>query len=54
MKSQEKRLDVNEMRMVRWTCGVTKKDEIRNENVRGSVKVAPVTKNITGNSGTNM
>ena len=25
-------------------CGVTKKDKNRNEHVRGSVKVAPVTK----------
>ena len=35
------------MRMLRWMCGVTKKDKIRNKHVRGSVKVAPVTKNIT-------
>ena len=28
-------------------CGVTTKDKIRNEHVRGSVKVAPVTKKIT-------
>ena len=28
-------------------CGVTKKDKIRNEFVRGSVKEAPVTKHIT-------
>ena len=40
-KSQERRLEVNEMRMLRWMCGGTKKDNIRNEHVRGSVKVAP-------------
>ena len=28
-KGQEKRLEVNEMRMLRWTCGVTKTDIIR-------------------------
>ena len=28
-------------------CGVRKKDNIRIEHVRGSVKVAPVTKKIT-------
>ena len=33
--------------MLRWMCGVTKKDRIRYEHVRGSVKVAPVTKKIT-------
>ena len=44
MKRQEKRMEVNEMRMLRWMCGVTKKDKIRNEHVTGSVKVAPVTK----------
>ena len=25
--SQERRLEVNEMRMLRWMCGVTKRDE---------------------------
>ena len=35
------------MRMLQWTCGVTKKGKIRNDHVRGSVKVAPVTKKIT-------
>ena len=32
------------LRMLRWMCGVTKNDKIGNEHVRGSVKVAPVTK----------
>ena len=34
---------MDKMRM----CGVTKKDKIRNEHVRGSVEIAPVTKKIT-------
>ena len=34
------------MRMLRSMCGVTKKDKIRNEHVRGSVKVSPMTKKI--------
>ena len=38
-KSQERARQVNEMRMLQWMCGVTKKDKIRNEHVRGSVKV---------------
>ena len=33
-KSQERGLEVNEMRMLRWICGGTKKDKIRNEHVR--------------------
>ena len=40
-----KEAGVNEIRMLRWMCGgETKKDEIRNEHVRGSVKVALVEK----------
>ena len=39
------------MRMLRWMFGVTKKDKIRNDHVRGSVKVAPVTKKITEKMG---
>ena len=51
MDNNEKRLEVNEMKMLRWMCGVTKKDNIRNVHVRGSVKVAPVTKKITVENG---
>ena len=46
MKNQENRLWVNDMGMLGWMCGVTKKETIRNEHVRESVKVAPVTKKI--------
>ena len=45
-KKQENTLEVNKMRMLRWMCGVTKEDNNRNEHVRGSVKVVPVTKEI--------
>ena len=37
---------VNNTRMRQWMCGVTKKDNIRDEHVRGYKKVAPVTKKI--------
>ena len=38
-KTQENKLDVAEMRMLRWMCGVTRWDRIRNEHIRGTVKV---------------
>ena len=38
-KAQEKKLGVAEMRMLRWMCGVTKLDKIRNERIRGTKKV---------------
>ena len=38
-KAQEKKLDVVEMRMLRWMSGVTKLDRIRNERIRGTTKV---------------
>ena len=33
-KQKEQRLDVNDMRRLIWMCGVTRKDEIRNEYIR--------------------
>ena len=38
-KTQERKLDVAEMRMLRWMCGVTRRDRIRNDLIRGTVKV---------------
>ena len=36
---QEARLEVNEMRMLRWMCGLTRRDNIRNEHIRGTTRV---------------
>ena len=34
------KMEVAELKMVRWALGVTRKDEIRNEYVRGTAKIA--------------
>ena len=41
-KAQEKKLDVAEMRMLRWMSGVTKLDRIRNERIKGTPKVGEI------------
>ncbi|XP_061721100.1 uncharacterized protein LOC133527920 [Cydia pomonella] len=41
-KIHENILHVNEMKMLRWSAGVTRLDRIRNEYVRGSFKVVPI------------
>ena len=38
-KVQEKKLDVAEMRLLKWMSGVTKLDRIRNERIRWATKV---------------
>ena len=45
-KRQEKKLDVAEMRMLRWMCGVTRRDRIRNEIIRGTTKVREISDKI--------
>ena len=45
-RGQETRLAVNEMRMLRWMCGVTRGEKIRNEHIRvvqGSKKITEKT-----------
>ena len=46
-KRQESGIEVNEMRMLRWMCGVTRKDKIRNEHIRGMTKVVQASRKIT-------
>ena len=45
-KAQEKKLDVAEMRILRWMGGVTKLDIIRNERIRGTTKVGEISKKV--------
>ena len=47
IRGQEARLEVNEMRMLRWMCGVTRTDNIRNEHIRGTTRVVQASKKIT-------
>ena len=37
---QMRKMEVLELKMVRWVLGVTRKDKIRNEYVRGTAKTA--------------
>ena len=46
-REQEVRLEINEMRMLRWMCGVTRRDKIRNEHIRGTTRVVQASKKIT-------
>ena len=43
-KVSEKKMEVAEMRMLRWMCGVTREDRIRNTRIRGTVKVTEISK----------
>ncbi|CAN6568778.1 unnamed protein product [Malus baccata var. baccata] len=36
------KMGVAEMRMLRWMCGHTRKNKIRNEDIRGKVGVAEI------------
>ena len=37
-KVHDKKMEVAEMKMLRWMCDVTRLDKIRNEKIRGSTK----------------
>ena len=45
-RAQERKLEVAEMRMLRWMCGATRRDRIRNEYIKGTVKVVEISKKI--------
>ena len=45
-KAHEKKLDVAEMRIVRWMRGVTKLHRIGNEIIRGTTKVGEISKKV--------
>jgi hypothetical protein len=39
-------LSVSEMRMLRWICGHTRRDRVRNDDIRERLGVAPVEKKL--------
>ena len=39
-------MNVTEKKMLRWSCGVTKVDRVRNEGIRGMVKITEISKKI--------
>ena len=43
-KAQENKSDLAEKRMLRWMCGVTRMDRVRNERIRGTTKVGEISK----------
>ena len=45
-KVQEKTLNVAEMKVLRWMCGVTKINRIWNDRIRGTTKVGEITKKV--------
>ena len=45
-KAHEKKIEIASMRMLRWMCGVTNLDNIRNERIRGIMKVGEITNKI--------
>ena len=46
-REQEARLEVNETRVLRWMCGMTRRDAIRNENIIKTTRVVQEPKKIT-------
>ena len=43
-----KKMEVAELKMVRWALGVTRRDKIRNEYVRGTAKIAKLGDKLRG------
>ena len=36
------KMNVDEMKMLRWVCGKTKRDKIRNKRIHNMIEVAPI------------
>ena len=45
-KAHERKMEVAEIKMLRWMCAVTRRDKIRNEKIRGSTEVGEISKKV--------
>ena len=41
-KQHTQKISITEMRMLRWMCGKTKMDKVRNEDIHSLVGVTPI------------
>ena len=41
-KQHIQKMSITEMRMLRWMCGKTRKDKVRNEDIRHQVGIVPI------------
>ena len=48
-KQYESKMNVTEIRMLRWMCGKTRSDKVRNEQIRKMIKVALIEEKIREN-----
>ena len=46
VKKGQDKVDATEMRMLRWMCGVTKMDKVRNETIRRTTKVGEISQKV--------
>ena len=46
MKKAHEKMEVAEMKMLRWMCGVASLDKIRNAKIRGTTKVGEISKKV--------
>ena len=48
-KQYVSKMNVAEMRILRWMCGKTRRDKVRNERIRKMIEVAPIEEKIRKN-----
>lgn len=48
--SMNKKMTLNKIKMLRWVAGVARLDKIRNEYIRGIIKIGPIVDKIVESS----